>query len=77
MLSLIKMMPNRAEYSAMDEEARNLLFIAMNDHCTAHDLPRVDAEYHPAERAAIMAAYNSYIMDLICEFDLTIDYNGI
>ena len=39
-------------------------------------LPKVDTEYHPAEMMAILASSKAYVIDLISEFDLAIDYNG-
>jgi hypothetical protein len=75
MLELIKLIPTRDEFSAMTEDEKSLLMCALSTVQQRHDLPKVDVEYHPAERVAILAAYNSYILDFIQEFDLGIDYD--
>jgi len=75
MLSLIKMIPSKAEYSSMGEEDKNLLASGLNASLQSHDLPRVGSEYHPAEMMAIFLSKYGYMMDLVTEFDLEIDYN--
>ena len=76
MQNLLRAIPSKEEYSAMGEEQRELLFFTLRDAVLAHNLPKVDTEYHPEEIMAIMAGKCPYLLDLVMEFDLTVDYNG-
>lgn len=75
MRNLIKAIPTREDYLAMDEGQRDLLLLALGGLVGAAISPRVDIEYHPAEKVAILASTQPYVLDFICEFDLAIDYN--
>ena len=75
MQNLIKMIPSKAEYSSMGEEQRENLSFSLNTALQMHDLRLDDPKYHLAEKTAIMLSKYGYIMDLIEEFDLAVDYN--
>lgn len=76
MQNLLKMIPTLSEYRDMGEEQRELLCCGLNTACTINDLPEKVSEYHPVEIVAYMASKNGYILDLIEEFDLTINYES-
>ena len=75
MQNLLKSIPTLTEYKSMDEEQREILCLGLNRGSTFNDLPEKVSEYHPVEITAYMASKYGFILDLIEEFDLTIDYN--
>ena len=76
MQSLIEAIPTRGEWRGMDEEQKNNLFFTLQYLLRSHGLPKVDTEYHPAEMMAIAASECPFLLDLVSELDLEIDYNA-
>lgn len=60
----------------MTEESKELLCLGLNTARSDHDLPADDTKYHPVEKVAYMASKNGFILDLIEEFDLSVDYEN-
>ena len=75
MLSLLRMIPSRAEWLSMTDEQKDLLALGMNTDLESEHLPVDGVNYHHAEKVAIMSAKNAYILDLIAELDLEVDYD--
>jgi len=69
------MIPSKAEYSSMGEEQRENLSFSLNTALQMHDLRLDDPKYHLPEKVAIMLSKYGFVMDLIEEFDLAVDYN--
>ena len=76
MQNLLKMIPTLIEYRGMDNDAKSLLGVSLYTAHIWHDLPEKVSEYHPVEIVAYMASKNGYILDLIEEFDLGVDYEN-
>ena len=76
MQKLIEAIPTKEEWQKLSEEERELWFFTVQYLSKQAQLPRVDTEYHPAEMMAILASKQAYVIDLISEFDLAIDYNA-
>jgi hypothetical protein len=75
MQNLLKAIPSRVEYSAMTEEQKEYLSLSLATLRRSHDLPRSGVNYHPAEIMALIAAKHGYVIDLVVDFDLAVDYN--
>jgi hypothetical protein len=75
MQNLLKAIPSKSEWQGMDEEQRGYLFFTLHERLKAHDLPEVGQNYHPAETMALMLSSYPYLMDMVVEFDLEVDYN--
>ena len=76
MRKLIEAIPTKEEWIKLSEEERERWFFTVQYLRREAQLPKVDTEYHPAEMMAILASSKAYVIDLISEFDLAIDYNA-
>ena len=76
MRKLIEAIPTKEEWEKLSEEEREMWFFTVQYLRREAQLPKVDTEYHPAEMMAILSARHAYIIDLVSEFDLAIDYNA-
>jgi hypothetical protein len=75
MQRLLEAIPSKEEWEKMSEEARELWFFTLKYLRKSHGLPKVGVDYHPAEIMALIAAKHPYLMDLVVEFDLSVDYD--
>jgi|APMed6443717190_1056831.scaffolds.fasta_scaffold483482_2 hypothetical protein len=75
MLNLLKAIPSKDEYVAMDDEQKDFLALSLAAEGRSYGKPKDGVEYHPAEIMALMAAKCPYLMDLVAEFDLAVDWN--
>lgn len=76
MRRLIEAIPTREEWEKLSEDEREMWFFTVKYLAGEAQLPKVDTDYRPAEMLAILSTRHAYIIDLMSEFDLAIDYNA-
>jgi hypothetical protein len=75
MLNLLKAIPSKDEYVAMDDEQKDFLCMGLFTLSQSHDVPKEGTKYLPPEIMAYMACKYPVVLDLVVEFDLGVEWN--
>jgi hypothetical protein len=73
MQNLLRAIPSKEEYEGLTEEQKE--FLSMSLATLRKDHPREGVDYSLEEMMALTMAKHGYVLDLVAEFNLAVDYN--